>query len=411
MSDCPGRVGSVNAVRDADGGFRETAASPVSPSSRIDCIDVLRGLALFGVLAINVVFEFRVSIFEQFLPPPSGESAIDHALKRVLAAAIEMKAFALFSFLFGVGLAIQFDRLAANARRLVLLTRRLIVLLAIGVAHLVLIWNGDILVEYAVAGLVALPLLYASSRLMCLAGAATLLLFLAMPLLPPVVPFASVAWTRNHIVEAALAYGAGGFPDALAFRIREIPAILPLHILVFPRTVALVVFGVLAWRAGIFRRSSRHGRLLRGLAIAGLLLGGGLAFAAQELAIPAWLSPAGAGETAQRLGDVVLSMGYAATVVGFASGPAGQRMFAWAAPVGRMAFTNYVAQSIVFGWIFYGYGLGLFGRLNVATALTIGVVVYLAQVTFSHWWLGRYRFGPVEWLWRSLMYGSRQKMV
>jgi uncharacterized protein len=88
--------------------------------------------------------------------------------------------------------------------------------------------------------------------------------------------------------------------------------------------------------------------------------------------------------------------------------PAWQRRLAWAAPVGRMAFTNYLVQSLVFGWMFYGYGLGLFDRLNVTTAFAIGVVVYAIQVAFSVYWLERYRYGPIEWLWRSLMYGVWQ---
>ena len=75
-----------------------------------------------------------------------------------------------------------------------------------------------------------------------------------------------------------------------------------------------------------------------------------------------------------------------------------------------MAFTNYLAQLLIFGWIFYGYGLGLFGRLGVTSALAIGVAVYAAQVLFSAWWLRHYRYGPVEWLWRTLMYGVAQPM-
>ena len=86
-------------------------------------------------------------------------------------------------------------------------------------------------------------------------------------------------------------------------------------------------------------------------------------------------------------------------------------MLAWAAPVGRMAFTNYLAQSLILGWIFYGYGFGLFGKLSVTTAFAIGVAVFAAEVAISAWWLGRYRYGPVEWLWRSAMYGAWQPMV
>jgi uncharacterized protein len=89
----------------------------VLPSDRIDAIDALRGLALFGVIAINLVFEFRVSIFEQFLREPITTSPFDRGVEHFLTVAIDMKAFSLFSMLFGVGLAIQFERLAGNHSR------------------------------------------------------------------------------------------------------------------------------------------------------------------------------------------------------------------------------------------------------------------------------------------------------
>lgn len=76
-----------------------------------------------------------------------------------------------------------------------------------------------------------------------------------------------------------------------------------------------------------------------------------------------------------------------------------------------MAFTNYLMQSLIFGWVFYGYGLGLFGRIGAASALTIGVAVYIGQVFTGSWWLRRCRYGPVEWLWRTLMYGEPQPMA
>src|SRR5262249_41914108 len=223
-------------------------AGPVAPAQRIDGIDILRGLALLGGLVINTVFEFRVSIFAQFLPPPGAEAAIDRTLRSFLAAAVELKALALFSFLFGVGLAIQFDRLAGNPRRFILLVRRLAVLLAIGLVHLFLIWDGDILVEDAVAGFLVWPFLFAPRWLVLIAAGAALLLFLTMPLLS-IVQFPAVAWVRVH--EAARVYGEGSFPDVLAFRIREVPDMLPLHVLIFPRTVALFLLGFLAWRSGV----------------------------------------------------------------------------------------------------------------------------------------------------------------
>jgi uncharacterized protein len=409
----PGRHAMVSTEieRASDTSRARFAAGPVGPSSRIVGIDVLRGLALFGVLAINIVFEFRVSIFEQFLPPTGTLHVIDRVLRDFLAGAIALKALALFSFLFGVGMAIQFDRLASDPRRTDLLIQRLMVLLGIGAAHLFLLWNGDILVAYAIAGLVVLPFLFGPRWLILIAAAASLVLFLMMPLLPPVVQFPSQSLMRELVAEAASVYGNGGFLDVLAFRIREIPAIFPLHVLIFPRTVALFLFGVLAWRSGILRRSSEHRRLLFIIAMFGVLFGGALTVAAQGRDLFAWPSLGRAHELIERLGGVILAAGYGAGILSLLTLPAGQRMLAWAAPVGRMAFTNYLIQSLLLGWIFYGYGLGLFGKLSVSTALTIGVVVYAMQAVFSAWWLDRYRYGPVEWLWRSLMYGSRQPMV
>lgn len=369
----------------------EPSPSPVAPSERIDGIDILRGLALFGVLVINTVFEFRVSIFEQFVPIGS-ETAIDRAVKSFLEAVVELKALALFSFLFGVGLAIQFDRLAGNPRRFILLVRRLVGLLAIGIVHLFLIWNGDILVEYAIAGFVVLPLLRAPRWLVLMAAVLAMLAFLLW--MPAVVPFPSDAWVRLHVAEANRIYGHGAFLDVLAFRISEVPVMYPLHALMFPRTVALFLFGMLVWRTKILLRPDAYRPLLFSLALVGMMMGAALTVAEQ------W-----------RLGGVVLALGYAATVIACVSLPAGQRLLVWAAPVGRMAFTNYLTQSVILGWIFYGYGLGLFGRLSVTAGLAIAIALYVAQAAFSAWWLRRYRYGPIEWLWRSLMYGKRQPMA
>lgn len=363
---------------------------PIRPAERIDAIDVLRGIALLGVLAINVVTEFRVSIFEQFLAGKPPASPLDQAVETILTLAVEMKAFALFSLLFGAGLAIQFERLANSKRRTSLLVRRLAVLLAFGLIHLCLIWNGDILTEYALAGLIVLPFLFGPRWLLVWAALAFLLLYLSMQAFPPAGLFPSTAAIIHHVADANRIYPTGGFLDVLAFRLREIPFIVPLHVFIFPRTIGLFFLGGFAWRAGIVRNAPR--RLLSvGIPCTGL--GAALILAGAEA-----------------LGTILLALGYAATIIGIANLESGKKLLGWAAPLGRMAFTNYLAQSLIFGWIFYGYGLGLFGRLGVASALAIGVAVYIGQVFFSAWWLRRYRYGPVEWLWRTLMYGVRQPM-
>jgi uncharacterized protein len=363
---------------------------PIGPAERIDAIDVLRGIALLGVLAINVVTIFRVSIFDQFLSQKPSTSLIDSVIETILVLAVEMKALALFSLLFGAGLAIQFERLANNEGRTSLLVRRLAVLLAFGLIHLCLIWNGDILTEYALAGLTVLPLLFGPRWLVVLAALAFLLLYLAMQAFPPAGLFPSTATITQHVADANRIYPTGGFLDVLAFRLREIPLIVPLHAFIFPRTIGLFLLGALAWRAGILQNAP--GRLLW-IAVPCIGLGAALILSGAEA-----------------FGTILLALGYGAAIIGISGLRSGKALLGWAAPLGRMAFTNYLAQSLIFGWIFYGYGLGLFGHLGVAGALAIGLAVYAGQVVFSAWWLRHYRYGPVEWLWRTLMYGVRQPM-
>jgi uncharacterized protein len=389
-------------------GGSDALERPIAPADRIVSVDILRGIALFGVMAINVVTVFRVSIFAQFLSAPIGGSWLDRVLHAVLTIGIDLKAFALFSLLFGTGLAIQHDHLSESPHRTVLLIRRLAFLMLAGAVHLVSIWNGDILLEYALAGFVVLPLLSASTRMLVTAGCLLLVLFVAAPFLPPIASMPSRAWMILHVAEATRTYGSGGFADVLMFRVRELPAILPLHVFIFPRTVALMLIGASVWRTGWLRTGAPLPGQLPFAASAAIIAGGTIALLVFDgLLVPDWRI-----ELAfDRLGTVLLACGYAAAIIWATRNARGQRVLAWAGPVGRMAFSNYLLQSLIFGWIFYGYGLGLFGRLGVASALGIGTCVYVLQVVFSAFCLRRYLYGPMEWLWRSAMYGAWQPMV
>jgi uncharacterized protein len=384
-----------------------SSAGPIAPADRIAAIDMVRGIALFGVMAINVATVFRASIFERFLPDGGDGTWLDRALYSVLMAGIDLKAFALFSLLFGVGLAIQYDHLSADSRRTVLLVRRLAFLLLVGAAHLVLIWNGDILFEYAIAGFVVLPFLFCRLRILTLVGTALLAVFLVASFLPELASMPSRAWMRQNVAEATRIYGSGGFAEVLAFRVHELSGFLPLHVSMFPRTVALMLIGAAAWRADLLRTGSRAWQCLPLVAAVGLLAGGALAVSQEN----GWLRVGWRAELSlERVSTVLLACGYGATIVWAANRARGRKLLAWAAPIGRMAFTNYLMQSVIFGWVFYGYGLGLFGKLGVAAALAVGIGVYILQVVFSAYWLQRFLYGPVEWLWRSAMYGTQQPL-
>ena len=361
---------------------------------RVESIDILRGIALFGVLAVNLLTEFRVSIFAQFTDA-AEPAALDRAVMNIVHHALELKAFALFSFLFGVGLAMQYERLSATGKPLYWLTRRLLVLLVLGLVHLLLIWNGDILTEYALAGLIALPLLQASRRVLALAATGLFAAYLALPMLPLHL-WPDPDWIARQIGQANAVYGGGNWFQVMRFSLQELPFLLPLHVYIFPRTLGLFVLGMLAWRSGLFaggaRRKAALARLGWALGIAGMTL---------ALADENRLS---------QLAPVCLALAFAALVVYAVHYTASRALLRMFSAIGRMAFTNYIAQSLVFGWIFFGYGLGQFGRLPAAPVLALGIAVYAIQIQLSMVWLRHHRFGPIEWLWRTLMYGRRQAM-
>lgn len=379
------------------------APIPTTPGERVETLDILRGIALYGVMAINLVWGFRVSIFQRLLPDPS-ESWLDLAVEVFLWLVISGKALAIFSLLFGAGLAILAERLRRTGRTVALLLRRLAVLLIIGLIHLLLIWNGDILTEYAVAGFIALPFLFGSRRLLASGAASFLALSLLFTLFWPL-PAPDAAWIFEHLIDVNRVHRTGGLADVLLLQLRELPHVAWWHVYALPRTTGLFLLGALIWRSGILRAPAAHRRSLK--AVAGTGIAGGFALMLAVAAISASeLSPV-AVYFLSDLSTIVLALGYSAAVIVIATGPRAAWL-AWAAPSGRMAFTNYLAQSVIFAVVFFGYGFGLFRRMSMAEGLAFGTAVYALQVVFSAWWLRHHRFGPVEWLWRTAMYGQRQ---
>jgi uncharacterized protein len=381
--------------------------SPIAVSERAVALDALRGVALFGVLLVNLLTIFRVSLFAQFLPNAGlPQSRADHVVSRVLVIGLEFKAFTLFSLLFGIGLAAQHER--TRGRGIAFgryAARRLGFLLVLGLAHLFLVWNGDVLTLYAVLGIIAAPLLGLSTRVLLVLAVALLAAHLYPLPFPP--PFASFSALRNHVLEANRVYATGSFGEALAFRIREVRPIANLLLWTTPRVLGLFLLGACAWRKGVFRGEQRM--LVRIVAAGGLALGATLSWAAatDSVDLGTWRDVVGHGAS------LVLALGYASAVIVAFERPGLARVqsaLGLLAPLGRMALTSYLTQSIVLSVLFYGWGFGLFGRLGEAEAAAIGVAIFVVQAVVSAAWLRRYRFGPIEWLWRSFTYGERQPM-
>ena len=209
---------------------------------------------------------------------------------------------------------------------------------------------------------------------------------------------------KDHVVNATRIYSRGNYIEITAFRWHETQQfIAPLLIGSAQRTFGLMLLGVALWRFGIIGQPDRYRSLLWATCIVAGTIG--------LLNTTAHLMHLHVQAIVDTLGsDVLLAFAYAAALLAWRPSPQSESRLAPVAAAGRMALSNYLTQSILFAIIFYGYGFGLFGHLAPAPAAALGITVYLAQLWFSTWWLHRYRFGPFEWLWRSLTYGRRQPM-
>ena len=354
-------------------------AEPIAPNERVTQIDFIRGFALGGVLLVNLLGGFRIPLSAHILGRDEPLGPGGALVAGLLRSLIEFKVFMLFSFLFGVGVAMQAGR-ASNQPCSWFLVRRFGVLLAIGIIHMVIIWNGDILALYAICSLMLTPLLGLPEYVLVVLG----LSLLAWPNFGPLpMHFPTPGTLKALTAEALHAYRDGTWLELFTFRLRETRLlIVPLLVLSLPRTLGLMLLGIAAWRKGWMVNSPR---LWRRSAV----LGAAIAIAGQRLG----------SEEAVALGVAFL---YGAVLLLW--NPHAR----YVAAAGRMALTNYLLQSVIFGFVFYSYGLGWFGRVGLVAALLGGLTVYFMQLAISQWWLQRFHFGPCEWLWRSVSYRKWQ---
>ena len=407
---------------------------PVAARERIATIDVLRGFALLGILLVNMA-AFSHPVQLEALPG-EGINALDTAAAWFIRFAAEAKFYSLFSFLFGLGFTIQMTRAAerrvpnVDFRRLY--TRRLLWLLLFGIVHGYLIWVGDILFLYALLGFLLLamrdatpPQLLRRAALL-LASFVVLIWLSVLPvelarLAPPnsgaagmEASFAQQAAVLEAQIERAYdVYSRGNFFEVTAQRASDMlfmyTALLFAVFTVFPMFLVGAWFG----KRRIFHSVEQHLPLFRRL----LLWGGviGLTLNALFASLSALLAPGklswrfAAAVSAQTIGAPALMLFYVAALT-LALRQSWGRWLGALAPLGRMALTNYIAQSLLCTLIFYGYGLGFFGEINAAAGLALALLIWLVQIPLSALWLRAFRFGPLEWLWRSLTYGQRQSM-
>ncbi|MCX7839949.1 MAG: DUF418 domain-containing protein [Anaerolineae bacterium] len=404
----------------------QTTLTPTQPSERIQVIDVLRGFALLGILLVNMDLFARPG-FTIMLPleaTASGIERVAHWLVRFLA---EGKFYSLFSFLFGLGFAMQMIRGEERGAPVGwTYVRRLLVLLAIGLIHAYLIWTGDILTLYALLGFVLLLFRRAKPRTLIIwavilillpvlfMGLSTFAIELGRQASPQAAEINRTfeqqrAQYLADIERAYRVYSQGNFIEITQQRAYEIVSFsLISSIFLSPSVLAMFLVGLYFGRQRIFQNLEAHIVGFRRLMWWGLGIGviGNLIYATliPSLARGEPSMPLVIATLGQAIGAPMLCLFYVAALVLLYRSPMWQKRLDWLAPTGRLALTNYLGQSIICTLIFYGYGLGWFGRVDRATGVGLAIVIYVFQVLLSAWWVKRFRYGPAEWLWRSLTY-------
>jgi uncharacterized protein len=399
--------------------------APVASARRLETLDVLRGFALLGILAMNIramAAPMSAYLYPYALFDYEGGSRFAYLFTTVV---FDLKMMGLFSMLFGAGVLLYADKRTETGQPpRALWFRRMAVLLAIGLAHAYFVWPGDILVPYALCGI--LLLWWVRNR------TARTLLIAAVGMLAVGAALAVVHWlswgsmsepdraaelelmmptreqARGHLdlmLGSYAGFVAGSAPSTFMFET------MYFVLFFFWRCGGMMLLGMSLYKSGFLDGRLPTATYAR-VALVATPVGLGLAcIGALELERVAYAMPIRAAiDLWNYVGAVFASVGYAATLIWIVKRGALAALRSRLAAVGQMAFSNYLLHSVTASVLFFGWGFGLAGRFDYAAQLLIVAAVWLGQLVISPIWLRRFRFGPAEWLWRTLTYGSRQPM-
>ena len=402
---------------------------------RIATLDIVRGVAVMGILAMNIV-AFAMPIGAYMNPMAYGsETSLDLAAYAFNFILIDGKMRGLFSFLFGASMLLVIEKAEAKGLNSASVHyRRMLVLLLFGAIHFYLIWFGDILFGYALIGMVAWFFRNMAPRKLIALGATFILLqFLIMASFASSAQGLSAAaaqpgasadtleswkemsmWARvpsSTELAEQMGRALGPWSSLVQYQVtdhRWEPLIFSLTF--GPETLGYMLFGMAALKNGFFAGSWSEQAYTR-VAVRGFLVALPVYFVLVLVNFLAGFSPV-----------VLLWISMAATVlvrpfmiVAVAAliillTDQGGWLVDRIAAAGRAAFTNYLGTSILMTGLFYGWGLGLFGELTRSQLWLVVIAMWLVMLAWSKPWLDRFEYGPLEWLWRSLARGSVQRM-
>jgi uncharacterized protein len=424
----------ANAIPPVIADWQREVLTPVAASERIETLDVLRGLALFGILTVNIAgfsWPYEYMLWQREF----WDSRADVVVEWFVRFLAEGKFYPLFSFLFGLGVAIQMER--ADQRAMPFAghhCRRMAVLLAFGVVHALLIWDGDILAWYALCGFLLLPFRKRRPKtiliwaIACLVIPALLIVLLwallaGLSLVPEIATaiqngldehYGTYDEQREAIEEIIRVFASGSYSEIFRERLDNVIYIWLASAFFVPGYLGLFLLGLYAGKRRIVQNIEANTGLIRWVLIWGMATGLPLNFiyAASMSSTDfsdryfLWLLSYGL----VGIGGPAQSLAYAAAVTLLLRRERWQRWLRALGTAGKMALSNYLLQSLICTTIFYSYGFGLFGAVGRATGLGLAVLIFVVQVGLSAWWLSRFQFGPMEWLWRIWTYGKRRPM-
>ena len=404
------------------------AAHPTAERDRLPLLDAVRGMALGGILLANLTSFFGADMLtaaERAAQPAAG---LGQAVLVAVDWLVEGKFYSVFSMLFGIGFALQAQRATSRGDDIgPFFRRRMAVLVLIGLTHMYVLWAGDILLLYGVMGL-ALPWLWrrpmparfvAMAVLFAVPFATHVMVWTSDGALDPRAPFAAVGATLREAFGIASRttldlFARGSSLDYWAWN-TAYAVVRPGTYLQSGRPAkVLALFLLGAWIAtSVLPRLAGSRRLLWRTAwlggVLGLLASGVYAAIKAEARSTFELSGVGLVQTAAyTLGTTPLALAYMALAALAWQQEAWQARLSWFVPLGRMALTVYLSQTVVQLLVFTSHGGRLAGTLPVAMLPLVAAALLIAQQRLCVWWLSRHAQGPVEWLWRRAVYTRQQ---
>jgi uncharacterized protein len=390
-------------------------AEPTPPSERIVGLDALRGFAILGILVINIRL-FAMPEVVLLNPTTYGDfTGANYWAWVVGHVFFERKFLTLFTMLFGASLLLFTRKFDDDWTALRLHYRRSLWLVVFGLAHAYLLWYGDILVAYGVTALFVVFVRDESARFLAGVGACLFVVPSIVEVLTAMTSdlsaFATTWRPPDAVVQAEVETYRSGWVEQLDHRVesslnRQTTGYLGAS---GWRIAGTMLVGMALFKRGVLTndRSTRFYKTL--VAVGGVLGVATMVAGVAYIEAHDWAASAALyWRQFVYVGAFPLAGAYIGGVMLLARRWPTGRVTKGLAAIGRTAFSNYIFQSVVATTVFYGHGLGLFGRVSRVEALGVVVAIWAAQVVLSIAWLRRYRYGPLEWLWRVLTYGERQ---